>query len=262
MIEGKLRANELLQYLKDRDLPLRVSLSEDATRIIATVQYDPETNQLVGFPLPLDNNGMPIPFSYMARNVKEHYQSKLPSSNAYVQMAQPLSRSVPPFCLLTFLTDNKFTGEPVLSRWNFTTQTLRQIGITVDNYASDGDSRQTKVMKFKSQIGVQDLNFLDSEWFSGGNRFEQTFTQDMIHIGCKARNRILKTSRRTPLGQKIIAIGHLFYLIRFVSSTLQPSGYNLVDIGVGKTKISGHCHAFSSVKIDPTILVLKILFFS
>ncbi len=220
IIEGKLRTEELLNYLKERDLPLRVSLSEDATQTNSWASYDPATNQIVGFPLPLDDTGMPIPYSFMARNVKEiqeHFKYNVTSSTAYVQMAQPLSQSTPPFCLLTFLTDNRFTAETVLSRWNFTTQELQRAGIKVDNYASDGDSRQTKVMKFKSEIGVPDLTFINCEWFSCGSRFDQTYTQDIIHIGGKARNRILKTSRRTPIGQKIIAVAHLFYLMRNVS---------------------------------------------
>lgn len=88
--EGKLKYEELHTYLKDRDLPLRVSLSEDATRIQATVCYDPNTNQLVRLSLPLDENGLPIPFSYMARNTREiwrHFQNtdNNISLNAYVQ---------------------------------------------------------------------------------------------------------------------------------------------------------------------------------
>lgn len=220
VIEGQLRVAELLTYLRERNLPLRVSLSEDATRIVATVTHDPDTNQLVGFPLPLDESGMPTSFSFLARNVKEiqeHFRSNETSSNAYVQMAQPLSRSIPPFCLLTFLTANTFTAESVLSRLNHTTETLRSSGIKVDNFASDGDSRLTKVMRLKSEIGIQDLTFLNSEWFSCGNRTDVTFTQDIIHIGAKARNRLLKTSRVTPIGQKIIAAAHLFYLLRTVS---------------------------------------------
>lgn len=63
-VEGKLRLEELHAYLTDRKLPLRVSLSEDATRVQATVSHDPKTNQLVGFALPLDENGMPIPYSF------------------------------------------------------------------------------------------------------------------------------------------------------------------------------------------------------
>lgn len=220
IIEGQLRAQELFNYLKERGLPFRVTLSEDATCTNSWPSFDPATNQIVGFPLPLNDKGMPIPYSFMARNVKEiqeHFKSNVPSSNAYVQMAQPLSRSVPPFCLLTWLTDNRFTAEPVLSRWNFTIQELLRVGIKVDNFASDGDSRHTKVMKFKSEIGVQDLTLLNCEWFSCGSRFDQTYTQDIIHVGGKARNRILKTSRKTPIGQKVIAVAHLFYLMRTVS---------------------------------------------
>lgn len=221
IIEGKLRSQELLTYLQDRRLPLRVSLSEDGTRVIATRSYDPNTNQIVGIALPLNDNGMPIPFSFKARNVEEiqsyYTDSNVISSNAYVQMAQPQSRNVPPFCLLIFLTDNRFIAESVHSRWTFTANELLKYGIKVDNYASDGDSRPTKVMKFRSEIGVTDLTFFNCKWFSCGSRCDETYTQDMIHVGTKARNRVLKTSRRTPIGQKIITIAHLKYLIRSIS---------------------------------------------
>lgn len=43
VIEGELRCNELVSYLNDRKLPLFVSLSEDATRVINRVQYDSST---------------------------------------------------------------------------------------------------------------------------------------------------------------------------------------------------------------------------
>lgn len=68
IVEGNLRANELLEYLMDRELPLVVTLSEDATGIEGRVQYDPKTNQVTGFTLPLAANGMPIPLAYPARS--------------------------------------------------------------------------------------------------------------------------------------------------------------------------------------------------
>lgn len=37
LVEGKFRKDELLEYLKSRNLPLVVSLSEDATRITAKI---------------------------------------------------------------------------------------------------------------------------------------------------------------------------------------------------------------------------------
>lgn len=103
VVEGKMRTEELLQYLKSRNLPLRVSISEDATRITAKISYDPVTNQLVGFALPLDDNGMPITFSFHARNTSEiqkHFlnPANSVSSSVYVQMAQPLDPNAAPFC--------------------------------------------------------------------------------------------------------------------------------------------------------------------
>lgn len=222
VVEGKLRLEDLHQYLIERNLPLRVSLSEDATRIQATVCYDSNTNQLVGFGLPLDENSIPMPFSFMARHtqeIKRHIQNteNVISSNVYIQMAQPISRIQPPFCLLLFLTDNTFKSENVMSRWNYTKEQLQEFGIIVDNFASDGDARYIKVMKMKSEIGVSDLSFFNCEWYSCGSSIDTTYTQDIVHIGTKCRNRLLKSSRMTPIGRKVISTAHLMYLIKTVS---------------------------------------------
>lgn len=222
VIEGKMRTKELLQYLKTRNLPLIVSLSEDATRITAKVLYDPNTNQLIGFALPLDKNGMPIPFAFPARNASEiqkHFSDSTNhiSSTAYVQMAQPLDRNVPPFCLMIFLTDNTFTADKVLKRWQFQAGELREKGVKIHNIASDGDSRPLRVMKFLSKIGQPNNSYFDCEWFSCGGFVETTFTQDLFHILTKLRNILLKCSRILPIGNKIVSSSHLKYLIEIVS---------------------------------------------
>lgn len=72
-------------------------------------------------------------------------------------------------------------------------------------------------MKLKSGIGVQDLSFFNCEWYSCGSSLDTTFTQDITHIGTKCRARVLKTSRVTPIGQKIILVTHLTYLLNNVS---------------------------------------------
>lgn len=71
VVEGVLRCEELKKYLVDNNLPLFVWLSEDATRINGRIQYDSNTNQLIGFVLPFDSNGMPISSVYMARSASE-----------------------------------------------------------------------------------------------------------------------------------------------------------------------------------------------
>lgn len=222
VVEGKMRTEELLQYLKCRNLPLKVSLSEDATRITAKISYDSVTNQLVGFALPLDDNGMPITFSFPARSASEiqkHFMNpeNSISSSVYVQMAQPLDPNAAPFCLLLYLTNNTFTASNTLKRWKFQADELKSKEIKIENIATDGDSRPLKVMKYLSKIGQANQMYFDCEWFSCGGAVETTFTQDVTHIITKARNRILICSRVYPIGNKIISSSHLKYLIENVS---------------------------------------------
>lgn len=222
IIEGKMRTEELLLYLKKRNLPMVVSLSEDATRITAKVSYDPNTNQLIGFALPLDKNGMPITLSFPARSVSEirsHFTNSrnIVSSSLYIQMAQPLDRDVPPFCMMMFLTDNTFTADKVHSRWKFQAHDLKENGVKIFNIASDGDSRPLKAMKYLCRIGQPDESYFDCEWFSCGSFVETTFTQDLFHILTKLRNLLLKCSRVIPIGNKIVSSTYLKYLIESVS---------------------------------------------
>lgn len=119
--EGILRSNELLNYLESRNLPLVVSLSEDATRISGRVQYDSKSNEIIGFVLPLDNKtGMPIPHSYPASNVQEIYRlfsNDTPTAHSVnVVMAQPLA-DVSAFCLLVYGSDSKNTAKDVINRY-------------------------------------------------------------------------------------------------------------------------------------------------
>ncbi|KAG4071989.1 hypothetical protein HA402_000637 [Bradysia odoriphaga] len=222
IIEGKMRSEELLLYLKKRNLPLVVSLSEDATRITARISYDPNTNQLIGFALPLDNNGMPITLSFPARSISEirnHFSnpSNNMSSSLYVQMARPLDPNVPAFCLMMFLTDNTFKADKVYKRWKFQADQLKENGVKIHNIASDGDSRPLKAMKYLSRIGQPNDSYFDCEWFSCGAFVETTFTQDLFHILTKLRNLLLKCSRIIPVGNKIVSATHLNYLIENVS---------------------------------------------
>lgn len=222
IVEGEMRSDELLKYLRSRNLPLVVSLSEDATRITAKISYDPYTNQLVGFALPLDTNGMPVPFSFPAKHANEiqkHFAnpSNFISSAMYAQMAQTLQENCPPFALMLFLTDATFTAYNILKRWQFQALELRKKGITIENIATDGDARPLKVMKCLSRIGRTDLSYLDCEFFSCGGKVETTMTQDVTHIITKLRNRLITYSRIYPIGKNIISSSHLKTLVDTVS---------------------------------------------
>lgn len=143
LIEGQLRLQELLTYLQDRSLPLVVSLSEDATRIDGRPQYDSKTNEILGFVLPLDENGMPVPHSFPARNAIEifgHFKTQETAHFVNVVMAQPMGNFAP-FCLLLFASNSKYTARDVYSRWNYITNELKKVGIGVLTFSSDSDPR-------------------------------------------------------------------------------------------------------------------------
>lgn len=64
--EGQLQFDELVTHLTKYKAPFVVAISEDATRIIARVEYDHQSNRMVGFVLPCDDEGLPLMDSFLA----------------------------------------------------------------------------------------------------------------------------------------------------------------------------------------------------
>lgn len=226
IVEGVLRCNELLLYLNDRNLPLVVGLSEDATRIEGKIQFDPRTNQLIGFVLPTDpNNGLPIPHVYKATSAEaivEHFTNETPVATfVNTIMAQPISNA-PPFCLLIFGTDGKYNAHSVSKRWKFVSDELKKLGITALSIASDSDPRYNCAMRANSGLGSQSDwskidSFGDAEWFRCGENMTFPFYfQDINHIGTKFRNFLMKTLKdrtKLPMGKSFyIRHEHLQHL--------------------------------------------------
>lgn len=165
-MEGVFRTEALLQYLNDHNVPKIVSLSEDATKITNRIQYDFPNNQLTGFVLPLVNeSGMPRTGCYLARTAAEmesHFydiETGIENSTAsYVNvvMAQPLIRGIPPFCLLIFGTDSKYSSSDVAKRWSFIVKELKKNNIEVATFSSDSDPKFNLVMR--QQLNLADKN--------------------------------------------------------------------------------------------------------
>lgn len=129
VIEGELRCEGLLQYIRKVKAPMKVWLSEDATGIVPRVEFDSATNQLVGLVLPTNSaSGMPTPFTFLAKSAEaiEQHVNKSRSTLVYFVMAQPLKENVPPYILMMFGIDNKFTTQTVLKRWQFITHRLKK----------------------------------------------------------------------------------------------------------------------------------------
>lgn len=245
--EGILRCNELNLFLEYRNWPKIVSLSEDATRIVGRVQYDRKTNQVLGFVQPIAaRNGMPIPFSFPARNAHEIMQyfdgTKSESQLVNVIMAQPIGLEASyGFCLMLFSSDNKYTSDDVCNRWKFIIDTLKELDITVLNFSSDSDPRYNAAMRKLSHLGCDSNLFGQQKWYQLGDmksisnlgEFDTIFTQDTTHNGVKLRNLFLKTAKndkKLPMGKYYIRQSHLKQLIdRFpkdmhnlTNSTLNP----------------------------------------
>lgn len=227
MMEGVLRIDELKKYLKDRNLPNIVSISEDATRITGQVQYYAKFNQISGFVLPTNQeNGMPIANSFRARNASEIYSYFAASTpvGQYVNviMAQPLA-NVSAFCLLLFASDNKYTADEVSKRWKHIVNELKKTNIETLTISSDSDPRFNSAMRRNSKLGAMSNIFDGKEWFSCGNQLNfdantPIYVQDTIHIATKLRNFFLKTISnpdKLPFGKKLfIRIQHLEDLIQ------------------------------------------------
>ena len=95
-----------------------IAISADATRGISRVEYDSETNRLVGFVLPCNySDGLPLVDSFLAVSlevIEECFKSQEISKFAYVFMAQCILQHVPAFCLGCIGSNNCFNATDVL----------------------------------------------------------------------------------------------------------------------------------------------------
>lgn len=128
VIEGELRCKQLVKYLEDSNLPKTVFLSEDASGIVQRVVQESHTQQLVGLVLPYQSNGMPQLFAYKVSSADdlERFMNNSKSNLVYIVVAQPLKTNCQPFILQMFGSDNKFTTDHVLKRWNYTVTELKK----------------------------------------------------------------------------------------------------------------------------------------
>lgn len=132
-------------------------------------------------------------------------------------MAQPIKIGAPSFCLSIFGTDNKFTAENVLTRWNLIKQKLSEVGVKIIGVSSDGDSRLLKAMRHTNKLPCIENYKLPEKWidfFVADFDSEISCIQDPTHIGTKLRNRILNNKILLLLGDEIVSINHLTILVQ------------------------------------------------
>jgi hypothetical protein len=225
--EGAFRFDELLNHLYKHNAPLLVTVAEDATRIIKTVEYDPSNNICVGFVLPKDEKSLPIINSFTVNSfndIEEYFSTATVSTYAYTFTFQPLKEESPSFCLGCMGSNNKFTAIDVLHRWQYIYNELAKRGVTVINFAADGDSRLLRAMRVLCHYTSEDKELsLNNEetsidtpqlkkWLC--TRLHRIIgVQDMVHIGVKMKSRLLKPSIILPMGSYIATPAHLHILV-------------------------------------------------
>ena len=118
--EGKINVKMLKHFLIQHNLPMVVSIAEEATAIVGRREYAGiKSNSVIGFSLPLENNGLPdssLSKVKTAENIINMFASFERATNVMVIMAQPLAQNVSPIRICSFGTNNKFTAEDVKNR--------------------------------------------------------------------------------------------------------------------------------------------------
>ena len=133
--------------------------------MIFRIDYDNETDCLLGFVVPCDEKAVPLTATFKAdtfENMQAIFQNGEFSKCAFVYMAQPLARGVPAFCLAGLGSNNKFMSEQVLKRWHYIYCECKKLGIIVVSFGADGDSRELKSMQMSTSLMFVSSNPLAS----------------------------------------------------------------------------------------------------
>ncbi|XP_062702468.1 uncharacterized protein LOC109424774 isoform X1 [Aedes albopictus] len=239
--EGILMVTPLLKYLNAHNYPLVVSLSEDGTTLSPNPEYDSRNDSIRGLVAPLNHSGMPEQNTFNASTVEkmindlERYSV---GEYLYIVMATPMAVGASPFCILYMCSDNRFTHDQVISRWNYIESELLKAGITVIANASDGDPRLLMAMRQRSTLHALHVGS-ESQYgphFAMNNDFKLDFKaisiQDSIHLVNKFRHSLLDPKKQMRLGDYVISSAVLKQMMengQKMIHKLNPSDLNAAD---------------------------------
>lgn len=162
--EGELNLNGLLEYFNQKKYPKIGWLSEDQTRIVSRLRYNSKYNTIDGLVSPLVN-GIPVlnfNLAETATDIKKLLIKYPVSTTINVVMIQPIVDGSAAFCLLAYGSDNRFTAEDCLKRWNFIKTKLKENDFQILGESADGDPKVLKAMKLKSGLSTKPYIF---DWF-------------------------------------------------------------------------------------------------
>ncbi|CAF4853873.1 unnamed protein product, partial [Rotaria sp. Silwood1] len=186
-------------------------IAEDTTAVVPKVTYDATSNTFICFSLPLDNNELLIINSYKTDSFTylEEWYYNIPTAkslNAFlIQSLSVSSSNKSPYVLVAYGTDNKFISSDVIPRWHYIYQQCKAKGIHIVGFSTDCDSRYLHAMRVSLGFFAEFVNDDHPDLFS--------IDLPNIHICTKLRNPLLSETTHLLLGDQLITIGPLIYMI-------------------------------------------------
>lgn len=120
-------------------------MSEGATSITWKIQYNSKTDSLIGFASILDETGILVQHKFPTNSASQTQKYFIECDR---DMLMPYSTAPvddnPLLCLNVFGTNNRFTLENALKRWQYLESQVFKHGITVLGFSSDGDPSSPK----------------------------------------------------------------------------------------------------------------------
>lgn len=98
---------------------------------------------------------------------------------------------------------------------------IYRYGIGVAGFSADGDWRLLNSMRYNSKYD----SCMTNQWFESANS-TICYLQDVVHIGTKFRNRLVKSQTVLLIGNKIASVAHLKILINSVPKSIHELVYS------------------------------------
>lgn len=148
-----------------------IFVAEDATRVKASITYDKNLDECVGFVLPLDNNGLPKQNVFKCNSpyiVKKYFEKyrKAKFINAIVMTPLYENSKSKPICV--YSTDNSYKFEYVMKRYDYLIREFAKYGVTVAGWSCDANSKLLKAQRLYLSIEEptkQNLPFVEWGFF-------------------------------------------------------------------------------------------------
>ncbi|KAF5278147.1 hypothetical protein FQA39_LY05992 [Lamprigera yunnana] len=198
------------------------------------MQYDPKTNKMIGFAPPLSNKtGLPDITKFVVtcvQDIEDAFKNEEICGNVLVFMAQPLAEGQPEFSLLLFGSNNKFKAEHGI----ICTKKQKKIGITIEGFSADSDTRCIKGMKVNSQLPSTFASKYSPYFQMRFDLDKPVYIQDTVHICTKLKTRLTNPNVTMIMGNFNVSIVHLQNLIAKVTKDKHLLCNSDLDNGIVK----------------------------